>query len=523
MGAFQSGFQLGQSAYHQAERNRLLQAQEERAAKEFGWREQEQARKVKLQADEDAAFEQLNLASTGMTPQVQQQVTQTYGLTPQQMAQAGGGEALKAKLAGYDQPDAHELQNVPAAGLQRTFTADQFKPQAANPVDVERAMGRVALAKRDMAGFRASNTAAVDLEEAGILKTAIKEYDGSDDQIGPTARFLNNNSKRITMGHPDKNGIVRVSLVNPDGPAEFLKLSRQEQALLYGAGKLWETNPLKAIQVMEGVNKNLAAAIAAENSQVASVTSTNNDATAKSHKMSVDWAELGIKQQNANTNERYRRDLAAAKGDSTAVDAFQRDIDGVLEGYQAAMAAGKPDAAAIYAREYDQLRALTPKGLRTPPALSALNNAQKAQGQTKQFEKLPEPGTLVTDSQGNRLRYSESGYPILAGGADPENFGKVSAANGVDQNMLDFGRSNGLVRVHEYGRHLVLGDKAYDISSKADVKAFNDAMRKLANEALAEEERIKAQRYPQLGLADASALAAEKNRSVLANIRQNTR
>lgn len=521
--SFAAGFQLGNRMVGEIEESRRQKVLDERAAKEFARKEQEWSRADKDREAVDAAFSNLNNVQMGLNTDAQKQIQSTYGMTPAQISQAGGIEGLKSKLASYDVPDAHELQNVPdatAAGVQPRFDASQVKVSAPSRSDSLRALQGVAIAKRDATSAASIGEQLRTAEDDDFIASALKGYTGAPEQIGGAAAYLNTNSKRVTMGAPDKNGFVRLSVVGTDGGAEFLKLNRQDQARLYAAAQLMERNPARAIEIMSSVNKELASAIAQENGLVGTVTTNANDVASKS-------GNLSVAQQNADTLEKYRSQLGAAASaratGGAAAEEFQRKVDGVLEGYQAAMASGSKKAAAIYAREYDQLRATAPKGLRTPPALSSLNNAQKTQGSGKAFEKLPEQGTVVADENGTRLVYSNNGYPILPGGADPYDFGKVSAERGVDQNMLELGREKGLVSVHEYGRHITLGDKAYDITNKSDVAAFNAAMRKIAREALAEEERIRAEKYPQLGISGANGLAAETNRSVLGNIRQNTR
>src|SRR5574343_668345 len=79
-----------------------------------------------------------------------------------------------------------------------------------------------------------------------------------------------------------------------------------------------------------------------------------------------------------------------------AAESHRAKVEGVLEGYQAAKALGPQGdkAAAIYAREYDQLRATAPKGLRLP-SLQALNAAQKdGAGKDAKFEEVKPEGTL---------------------------------------------------------------------------------------------------------------------------------
>lgn len=380
-------------------------------------------------------------------------------------------------------------------------------------------------------GLELSASAGERTERQGVRSDDIQKLDDAIAQMPREAleiyaSKLNTNGSQYPMLYTEKtkDGFKFVTTDPDSGKPTGKSFVLNEAQLRQMAGA--------SVLAMAGYGQESMARLTSANKDIADYIKTWNDTQSKVATSHNDAVHKGnqdrIAQQTADSMEMYRRQLggaasARAAGGGAAVEDFQRKVDGVLEGYQVAMASGNKNAAAIYAREYDQLRATAPKGLRTPPALSSLNNAQKTQGSGKAFEKLPEQGTVVADENGTRLVYSNNGYPILLGGADPYDFGKVSAERGVDQNMLELGREKGLVSVHEYGRHITLGDKAYDITNKSDVAAFNAAMRKIAREALAEEERIRAEKYPQLGISGANGLAAETNRSVLGNIRQNTR
>lgn len=140
-----------------------------------------------------------------------------------------------------------------------------------------------------------------------LVVAAHKEYTGDAAQIGQTAKYLNQNSQRISMGGRDEKGFVRLSVVKPDGEAEFLKLTRQDQSTLFAAGKIMEVHPMKALEMMAGVNKNLALAIAQENGMADKLAGNANDTAYKG-------GMLGVAQQNASTNEAYRRQMGAAAG-----------------------------------------------------------------------------------------------------------------------------------------------------------------------------------------------------------------
>ena len=138
-------------------------------------------------------------------------------------------------------------------------------------------LAQLAAATGDIERLRSLETERRTTAENALIAQRTKDFKGTDEQIGATTVFVNNNSKRITMSDPDKNGLVGLSVVRPDGKASFETLSRGDQAKIYAAVGLLDVNPTRALQMIEGVNKDLAQAIRDENlttSQVATATNT---------------------------------------------------------------------------------------------------------------------------------------------------------------------------------------------------------------------------------------------------------
>lgn len=174
---------------------------------------------------------------------------------------AGGPTAAPALKVDAGLPEAppkwkaaiDERYNIAADAARR---AKAFQ----NPAAYDAAMGQIRTIKEDE-----------------VLAGRRSEFHGGDDQIGDAASHLNLNSQRLSLGGADKDGRRMLSVVKPDGKAEFLKLSRQDQQTLYAASGLLDTNPERAIQMMASVNKDMAAAVAADNGLTNMVTKTNND------------------------------------------------------------------------------------------------------------------------------------------------------------------------------------------------------------------------------------------------------
>ena len=169
-------------------------------------------------------------------------------------------------------------------------------------------------------------------------------------------------------------------------------------------------------------------------------------------------------------------------GESEVQQAFQRKVDGVLEGYQIAVGLGPAgkQAAAIYAREYDQLRATTPKGLRAPPSLSALNQAQ----QPEKPVKVEEAG--VQYKMGGKLMQTDGlGGFISAKGVLPDARPAALKAAGVSDN-----NASRLMWSND-GDAVMFNNEEYDVRDKRDMKKLKSALEDydVMQGRIAEEER----------------------------------
>lgn len=313
MGAFITGFKMGGDMYDSAEASKRQKVLDDRATEEYGFKKTALLRAQNDANNEDTAFANYNNSQAGISPDTQTQLSRTYGMNPQQVSsamQGGGVVGLQSRLAGYDAPDNYEFKS---GGIEPTpavpnpvrpgFNAAGLSVSAPSEISRIRGLEGIAAARKDVASMERLGAARVGAEENALVTAAFKEYTGAENQIGQTAQYINKNSSRVTMGTPDKDGFVRLSIVNADGGAEFLKLPKQDQAQLYAAAKLMEINPTKALAMMSGVNKELAAAIAAENGLTDKLGTNSNDVANKS-------GTLGVAQQNAATNEAYRGDQA---------------------------------------------------------------------------------------------------------------------------------------------------------------------------------------------------------------------
>lgn len=234
---------------------------------------------------------------------------------------------------------------------QATFNAAPTRGAA------EDILGRMALLKGDTAGYRAAMGNKRTMEVDDVVAGKMKEYTESDEQIGAAAALLNESSPRITMGDPDKNGLVRMSVVRPDRRAEFIKLSKADQAKLYAAGHVMELDPTRALAMIGDVNKTLADAVAADRGLVSTLATNTNDVAGKSatitHTKNAD--ARGAETQRM-AREQFQR--AVAREDRT--EAEKRALYKLYGEYEGAKQSG--DTAAINKAR----RALAEAGHPTP-------------------------------------------------------------------------------------------------------------------------------------------------------------
>lgn len=260
MGAFASGFKLGQNAYQQGLDNKDREGIRKRQDEEFQWRAEDRARLSKDREGIDTAIKSF------------------------QATQGGIYDGTQAKfdspmVGGEMGPQMEPAMPNPAMGL---------KPRAPTALETNQGLAGIAGAQRDVNAMGRLATEAGTLRIDQKFNDAMKAYKGDPDQIGSTIQYVNGNSKSLTMGAPDKNGLVRMSIVTPDKNAEFIKLSKQDQAQLYAAGSIMSDDPKRALEIMSGINKNMAAAFAAENGLTKLLADNTNDVSTKSASMSND-------------------------------------------------------------------------------------------------------------------------------------------------------------------------------------------------------------------------------------------
>lgn len=279
MSSFNSGFNLGAGMFNAAERNRLAaeeleltKAREARANEEFGWRRDQQTR-------ENDAFNNFSSIAGGVTPQMQTDLKNTYGMNPAQVAQGlqqGGAAGLQARIDSYNAPDMTDLQNVPEGGLQRPQM--QFKDPSR--MDLEKAMGGLALARRDVQGMRASQTAQSDLQRSEIASKVMAMPRAELEKLVPD---LNTSGYPILYTGKGKNGYTFLQTEadgkTPIAGSTFTMNENQlrQMAMAHQLGTAGFGT--EAMAALNAAHKDLGDHVAKWNEAMKGAATTNNTAT----------------------------------------------------------------------------------------------------------------------------------------------------------------------------------------------------------------------------------------------------
>lgn len=232
---------------------------------------------------------------------------------PQAAGAAPSAQALQGAATPASAP-------APAqAGAAQTVVAASPQPEAPRPRYSDKAMSLFRLA--DSARLRGDRAQFQSLFQQGqeqVIDDVVTDfrngYDGAQAQVDKAIELLNANSASISIGDADpKTGIRQASIVQPDKRALFMKLSRADQAELWAAGQLMQTNPDRAFKMIAGVNKTLAEVVKADNEQARAVLTANNQGAAYGANVRRDEAYI----DNLARDDR-RAVAAAAKADSDA-------------------------------------------------------------------------------------------------------------------------------------------------------------------------------------------------------------
>jgi hypothetical protein len=346
MGAFQSGFNMGRVMYQQALDNRDREQQRREQAEERALRLR--SLQLGVEGQEDAARRQrdavrMQQGISDFISGVDRPATAAALDADFEQAQAASESSVKAENVARQfptlpaSPDSAPPPAAPAMPAMRgaSNAANEAALTVRNPMDpastvyrqgLNRLQAQLAASQGDMRALSTLDAEARAIAEDDFIAGRIKGYTGADDQVAQTRQWINQSSQRITLGAPDKNGLVRLSVVTPDGGAEFPKLNRSDQATLYAAVGLLERNPVRALQMMAGVNKTLAEAVAAENNLTGVLAQNTNSVADKTSAINERTA-ASARADEANDRANKAEGRAAAAAGRDAANAQQGKAD----------------------------------------------------------------------------------------------------------------------------------------------------------------------------------------------------
>lgn len=281
---------MGTKAWNDAEANRqrdrqiaimerdarIREAAEGRAAERHGWEvdtRNDTLNRQRLTDDEIAGLTNPNFRSyrfdpTAAAPAMGLQVPAATP-TGESTLPAGTGSGLRMSQEGM----APGLRVAPAAAAEPAGGYTNRGPL--NDLERQQTFTRIAGINRDVKGLQES------LAQEGVVKydmsfkSHLKDFNDNPnllEELAPQA----NTSKFVTVGKRDKNGMLELSVVDSDGRGHFGRYSKPQQAMMYAALKTMDMNPQKSMEIISGIDKTLAEAIAAENNLVINVTDKNN-------------------------------------------------------------------------------------------------------------------------------------------------------------------------------------------------------------------------------------------------------
>ena len=297
-------------------------AAQQNADREFGLRkEYHDAHMAQMAAQEkdrqgvrDAFTNYADVSTrTGVMPEQQAQVQQTYGMTPEQQAAVPGGAAgLKAKLTSYDTPDSYDLQKVDPT------QAPGFKASGLKVGPTQRellaAQTRIAMAEKNGAALPSLERQRRELDVTDAF-TADRDRMTSDAKYATSrhaelAKHVNTNIDRVTYTPPapgsDGYGYGTLAVVSPDGKnSDVQRLTQSDQHQLLLADHMMNNGMVdQAMAIIGKVNAGAAEAVSRSNSMQTGLYKANND--------------LNHQRMTDATNKAFRDAQLAATQDSAA-------------------------------------------------------------------------------------------------------------------------------------------------------------------------------------------------------------
>lgn len=336
MSAFARGFSIGADAYDMSERNKLLKQREEREGRESA-----------------ARMERFGLETDNLR-RTQQREAEAYGIRrelndfTQGIDRAATNKAIdddfeaadKAALQGLALPamrGGSNMANNEALTVRGAVdpTSRQYQAQLAG------LRGRLALATgndREFADIQnAERTRLQGIEDADFAKAVIADPFGA--QAKGARAFINDQSRKLTTRVDPKTGITTFAIAKGDTYDE-VKINPADLGKIAVGYRRLERGDVSGLELISGVNKELANAVKEEMSLQLNVGGKNNEAIQRVAQMNNDTtrtqndtARVGLQRDQLNRPQAANlREFQNAKGEPVLVDISKlpRDKDGSI-------------------------------------------------------------------------------------------------------------------------------------------------------------------------------------------------
>jgi hypothetical protein len=301
-GAFAQGFRMGGDIYGRAQSSKLAREQEERARRES-----------------DALLEQRGL-QTGALRRKDSQEIQAQGIRSEladftqgidrpatsQALDADFNMANQAALQGLQLPAVQGGSNAAnEAALTQRAPVDPAAPEYQQRMAGLRS--RLALATGDDSTFaniqQAEATRVASQQDSAFARAIMA--DPSGDAAKQARSFINTQSQRLSTKVDPKTGITTFAMVKGDGYDE-IKINPADLGKVAVGFRRLERGDVGGLDIIAGVNKDLAAVAREEFKLEMDVGKTNNDANYKTGALANDRARLGIQQRSAQNLQRFQ-------------------------------------------------------------------------------------------------------------------------------------------------------------------------------------------------------------------------
>lgn len=385
----------------------------------------------------------------------------SYPVLPPRAPTISGLQVPQAAAAVGDAPVVVGLpQSAPTVQM-RAFDAND--PQ--QRIGMEQQMQRIAALKGDYDAIRKSSTEQRSAAMQGVISGVMKM---SDDDIEKLAPRLNTNSSRLPLLYTGKGKGGYEFLTTGDGgePGERFTLSKAQMRELAVAEALGRAGyGAEALDTLSKVDDKLHVRAKDWNEAMGKMQSGNNTATHYGNQDAEARARTGL--AAAGLAIQRQRAAAATQNEKLVnLKEFVNEKGEVVMG----LAVNTPQG--VQFREVP----MSP-GLRLPPR----------GGVGKDFERLPEPGSLVQTRAGVR-KIGEDGSLLSPTAPQPSERASLLQKSGLPPGLAQEAFDSGEMAWTKDGSGLAFRGYRYDPSKKSDVQQLRAKLTEVAESRLKSDE-----------------------------------